>query len=49
LADHKNGLSAEDQETFVQEDWENNYDVEHPLPEIPDDVENDIDEDYDEV
>ncbi len=46
LENHKAALSAEEVETFSEEQWSANYDQEHPLLEVPPEVVEDIDNDF---
>jgi hypothetical protein len=46
LTADKEQLQPEDLETFVQEEWDSAFYAEHPLPEIPDSPEDEIDADY---
>ena len=43
LEAHKAQLSAEEAETFEEEEWEKQFDEQFPLYEIPAEVEDDID------
>ncbi len=46
LESHKAALTAEEVETFSEEQWSTNYDQEHRLLEVPAEVVEDIDSDY---
>ncbi|CAD8142533.1 unnamed protein product [Paramecium octaurelia] len=46
LKEHKEQLSPEELEEFNQEEWEANFDSEHPMPEIPENPADEIDDDY---
>ncbi|CAD8138112.1 unnamed protein product [Paramecium pentaurelia] len=46
LKEHKEQLSPEDLEEFNQEEWDANFDSEHPMPEIPENPADEIDDDY---
>jgi hypothetical protein len=39
-------LSAEEVETFSEEQWSTTYDQEHPLLEVPPEVVEDVDNDF---
>ena len=46
LEGHKAALTAEEVETFSEEQWSTNYDQEHPLLEVPAEVVEDVDNDF---
>lgn len=46
LAAEKEQLTPEDLEQFSQEEWDAQWDSEHPLPEIPENPEDEKDVDY---
>ena len=39
-------IPPEELELFIQEDWEAQWDTDHPLPDIPENPEDEIDDDY---
>ena len=39
-------MAPEDLEAFSQEEWETVWDAEHPLPEVPENPEDEVDGDY---
>ncbi|CAK78599.1 unnamed protein product (macronuclear) [Paramecium tetraurelia] len=45
LREHKEQLTPEDLEEFNQEEWDANFDSEHPMPEIPENPVDEIDDD----